>query len=289
MIGASAPSKWGANKSESRINMESRTNMDAQISAAKTPDGLPECSLLEVRVGQVKRLGNSDIMSGIDKLACFGPVRVSTLGVDGDEQGEKVIHGGPEKAVLQYAHHHYAAWREEFPGSAHLLKAGGFGENLVASGFDEDNVCIGDVVRIGSVVVQVAQPRQPCFKLNHRFQQTEMSRRAQQSHRTGWYYRVLQEGSLVAGDVMRITERPLPQWSVSRVQYYLYDNTRDRAATTELAELKLLAGAMRKLFEKRLMSKNVERWDSRLADKATADIQSLDLGPRSDGDGSKVQ
>jgi MOSC domain-containing protein YiiM len=226
-----------------------------------------ECTLIEVRVGKVRRLGNTEIITGIDKQICQGAVRVRALGVEGDEQGEKVIHGGPDKAVLQYARHHYDAWKQEFPESGDLFKAGGFGENFVADSFDEDSVCIGDVVQVGSVTLQVAQPRQPCFKLNHRFQQPSMSRRAQQSHKTGWYYRVLQEGIVQAGDVIRLIERPNSPWSVSRVQYYLYDNTRDFAATTELANLSVLAADMRRLFEKRLASKRIERWDGRLSDE----------------------
>ena len=263
--------------------------MDARTSESKKAQALPECTVMEVRVGKVRRLGQTDIMTGIDKLVRAGPVRISTLGVEGDEQGEKVIHGGPDKAVLQYAVDHYPGWRKEFPGSAHLLKAGGFGENIVASGFDEENICVGDVVEVGSVRLQVAQPRQPCFKLNHRFQQASMSRRAQESHRTGWYYRVLQEGTVSAEDVMRIIERPYPQWSVSRVQHYLYDNTGDRVATAELANLEVLAAAQRQLFAKRLSSQAVERWDDRLADAGTEAIQSLDCAPHSDGDWTAVR
>jgi MOSC domain-containing protein YiiM len=226
-----------------------------------------ECVLIEVRVGKVRRLGNTEIMSGIDKQVCHGAVRITTLGVEGDEQGEKVIHGGPDKAVLQYAHHHYHAWKEEVPASDKLFESGGFGENFVADGFDEKSLCIGDVIQVGTVKLQVAQPRQPCFKLNHRFQQPSMARRAQQTHRTGWYYRVLQEGVVQAGDVMCLIERPNSHWSVSRVQYYLYDNTRDFVATSELANLSLLAADMRRLFTKRLTSKRIERWEGRLSDE----------------------
>ena len=233
---------------------------------------LPETTLLEVRIGKVKRLGETKIMTGIDKKVCAGPVAVSDLRVEGDEQGEAVIHGGPDKAVLQYAAHHYPSWAEEFPESAHLFGPGGFGENLVAEGFDEETICIGDRVEVGSLVLQVAQPRQPCFKLNHRFQQKTMSRRAQQSRRTGWYYRVLTPGTVEAGDAMRVAERPHPEWSVARVQHYLYTAIDDYPHISVLAELPLLAEDMRKVFRRRAEANKVEEWDSRLEDEETKSI-----------------
>lgn len=223
-----------------------------------------EATLSEVRVGRVRRLGETDIMSAIAKTACRGPVRLSASGAEGDEQGNTVVHGGPEKALLQYPEHHYAAWRGEFPASAHLFVPGGFGENLVAGGLDESSVCIGDVVEVGSAVLQVAQPRQPCFKLNHRFQIRAMSRRTQDTRRTGWYYRVLGEGTIVAGDTLKVVGRPHPEWSVSRVQHHLYADTGDSAASAALADLQVLALAMRSLFRKRVASRAVEQWEPRL-------------------------
>jgi MOSC domain-containing protein YiiM/ferredoxin-NADP reductase len=241
---------------------------------------LQETTLEEIRIGKVKRLAQTTIMTGIEKSVCQGPVRVSDVRIEGDEQGEAVIHGGPHKAVLQYARHHYDAWRKELPASAHLFNPGGFGENLVADGFDEENMCIGDVVEVGSVVLQVAQPRQPCFKLNHRFQQTSMSRRTQESHRTGWYYRVLRTGEVCAGDQMRVVERPHPQWTVSRVQDILYSDTQNLPAIAELVELEELAPDMRALLRKRLESMEVEEWNSRLIDEETSAIESLSTDER---------
>jgi len=240
-------------------------------SAIDTP--LPASTrLLEVRIGKVKRLGETDIMTAIAKSVCAGPVTIEAERVCGDEQGEAVIHGGPDKSVLQYARHHYAQWQQEFPASATLFQAGGFGENLVADGWDETTMCIGDVVQIGGALLQVAQPRSPCFKLNHRFQQPTMSRRAQQTHRTGWYYRVLRQGVIAAGDTMQVIERPLPLWSVTRVQHYLYDEPRNQDAAYELSTMPLLAESLRTVFGRRCKTRKVEDWDARLVDAATANI-----------------
>lgn len=256
---------------------------------AEVDTSIQETTLDEIRVGKVQRLGQTEIMTGIEKSVCMGPVSVSALRVEGDEQGEAVIHGGPHKAVLQYARQHYAEWSREFPGSAHLFRPGGFGENLVAEDFDEQNMCIGDIVQIGTVVLQVAQPRQPCFKLNHRFQQSTMARRAQESHRTGWYYRVLQPGLICAGDVMRVVERPHPEWTVSKVQDVLYTDTQNFEAITKLVNLEALAPDMRTLLRKRLDSRDVEEWNSRLIDEGTGSIQSLATSERAPQAGESTQ
>jgi MOSC domain-containing protein YiiM len=241
--------------------------------AADTPLPAPT-TLLEVRIGKVRRLGETDIMTAIAKSVCAGPVAIEAQRVRGDEQGEAIIHGGPDKSVLQYARHHYAQWQAEFPESAPLFAPGGFGENLVAESWDETTMCIGDVVEIGGALLQVAQPRSPCFKLNHRFGQQTMSRRAQQTHRTGWYYRVLQQGVVQAGDTMQVVERPLPQWTVDRVQHYLYDEPRNQDAAHELSTMPLLAEALRTVFGRRCKTRTVEEWNARLIDAGTAAIAS---------------
>ena len=139
--------------------------------------------LAEIRTGRVKTLG--PVLSAIDKELRDGPVALGEFGLDGDEQADRTFHGGPDKAVLHYAMDNYDAWRAEFPADATLFRPGRFGENLVSRGFHEENVCIGDVFRIGAAVVEVSQPRNPCFKLNHRFQQPAMARRVQETGRTG--------------------------------------------------------------------------------------------------------
>ena len=99
--------------------------------------------VLEVRTGRPKPLGRSGITSAIDKRTRNEPVWIGELGLEGDEQAETVIHGGPYQAVLQYALHHYDTWRAEFPDIADRFEPGGFGENIVAGIFDETNLCIG--------------------------------------------------------------------------------------------------------------------------------------------------
>jgi MOSC domain-containing protein YiiM len=119
------------------------------------------------------------------------PIKVTKLGFEGDEHAFH-SHGGAEKALMQYRARRYRTWKREFPQSDHLFTLGGFGENLVADNANEENIFISDGIAFGDeVIAQVTYPRAPCAKLNHRFENKDMSRRAQTMARTGWYYCVL--------------------------------------------------------------------------------------------------
>src|SRR5690606_10795759 len=107
--------------------------------------------------------------SAIAKTPRSGPVRIGELGLDGDEQGDRRVHGGVDKAVHHYPFEHYARWRAELGPLPVLAAPGAFGENLSSAGLDESNVCLGDRYALGSVVLEVSQGRQPCWKLNDRF------------------------------------------------------------------------------------------------------------------------
>ncbi|WP_042885863.1 MOSC domain-containing protein [Cupriavidus necator] len=223
-----------------------------------------------VLVGQVRPFGPKAVPSGIDKHATGARVRVGKLGLAGDEQGDLRHHGGPEKAVHHYAFDHYPAWREQLgaqgaTGIGVLEAAGAFGENLSTQGLTEAEVCIGDRFRLGTALVEVSQARQPCFKLNPRFGYPDMSRAVQQSLRTGWYYRVLEEGEVAAGDTLALVARPHPQWSLLRLLQVLYVDRLDYAALGQMAALTVLAESWRKLARQRLERREVENMEKRLA------------------------
>ncbi|CAG7934897.1 unnamed protein product [Penicillium salamii] len=218
--------------------------------------------LVEVRTGKAKPVFGLPVQSAIFKSVRYGSVSVDKLGCRGDEHVYE-FHGGPDKALLQYCSQHYDVWGQELPGSAHLFHVGGFGENLVARKANERNTCIGDIIRIGCVIGQVSLPRQPCFKLNHRFQEKNMSRFTQERFRTGWYYRIIQEGSIQAGDEIQLLERPNPQWTVARVQHFLYVEKENFEAMNELATLDYLGDEIRNIFKNRL-SKKFENQEQRL-------------------------
>ena len=201
--------------------------------------------------------------SAIAKAPVDGPVQVGPLGLDSDEQGDPRVHGGPDKAVHQYAQEHYAHWRAELGALPVLAAPGAFGENIASTGMTEHSLCLGDQVRVGSVLLEVSQSRQPCWKLNDRFAVATMARRVQDSGRTGWYYRVLQPGHLQAGDALLLVARPWAEWTLARIIDVLYHQPFDAAVLQALAALPLTPSWQR-LVQGRLARAQVEDWQARL-------------------------
>jgi MOSC domain-containing protein YiiM len=223
-----------------------------------------------VLTGEVRPFGPMGIPSGIAKTGSEGRVRVTTLGLEGDGQGDPRHHGGPEKALHHYAFDHYPAWREELAvhgadGTGVLDRPGAFGENLSTAGLTEAGICIGDRFRLGTALVEVSQARQPCWKLDHRFGYPGMARAVQQSLRTGWYYRVLEAGEVAAGDTLELVARPCPLWSLQRLLQVLYVDRLDYAALAAMAELAPLAENWRKLARQRVERREIEEMERRLA------------------------
>lgn len=224
-----------------------------------------EIRIAKMYVGRVQPLGPKGVPSAIAKEAVPGPWRVTRTGLAGDTQGDKVHHGGPEKALHHYPYEHYAAWRQEHPELAPAL-AGvpAFGENLSTLGVTEDTVHIGDIWRLGGVLIQVSQGRQPCWKLNFRFGLPNMARLVQATGWTGWYYRVLAEGLVEEGDPLVLVERPQPGWPLSRVTELLYKRPRAFGELAELAQVPELAPSWRELAARRAQTQEVESWEKRL-------------------------
>lgn len=216
-----------------------------------------------VAIGSVHNFTRPGSRSAIDKRPLQGVVQVGIEGLDGDEQGDRRVHGGPDKAIHHYPRDHYAAWRNELGAHALLEAAGAFGENLSSVGLTEADVCLGDRFTLGTAVVEVSQLRQPCWKLSDRFGVPALARRVQETGRTGWYYRVLRPGSLAAGDLLTLQARPHPQWTLSRLQHVLYARQVDVAAVTAVLQLPLVP-SWRALFERRLQRSEVESWSKRL-------------------------
>lgn len=151
-------------------------------------------------------------------------------------------------AVLCYSADHYPAWREEL--GLPEMGPGGFGENFTIAGLDEWSACIGDVFEVGDALVQVSQPRGPCWKISERWERPDLLRRVEESGRHGWHFRVLHEGLVEARQPLVLVERPHPEWTVRRSADVLRRRRRDRAAAAELAAVEeLAAGARRPLSE----------------------------------------
>jgi len=218
--------------------------------------------ILSVCTGQAAPYARGS-RSGIDKQVCTGKVYCHTLGLVGDEQGDLRVHGGPDKAVHHYPSEHCAAWRAELGPHPLLDTPAAFGENLHSSGLTEADVCLGDRFRVGDALLEVSQARQPCWKLNERFGRPDMAAQVQRTGRTGWYYRVLEEGALWAGADLLLQARPYPEWPLARLIDLLYRPSLDIAELRAARVLPLPANWQR-LLDRRLGSGVVESWVSRL-------------------------
>ncbi|MBZ4420728.1 MOSC domain-containing protein [Myxococcus sp. RHSTA-1-4] len=211
--------------------------------------------ILSLRVGLPRELGTAGAAhpmerpwtSAIFKEPISGPVWLSRTGFAGDGQADLKVHGGVEKAVLAYAAAHYDFWRQRLERAD--VGPGAFGENLVLSGGAEDSACIGDVLRLGGARVQVSQPRQPCWKPARRWGHKDLSLLIQETGRTGWYYRVLEEGSVREGDAVELLERPFPAFTVAFANHAMHGHDPDAAAA--LAECPLLSPGWRESLRRR--------------------------------------
>lgn len=199
--------------------------------------------------------------TGFFKEPIAGPVCVGATNLDGDGQADLRVHGGPDKAVLLYAASHYPAWREEL---GFEMPPGAFGENLTVEGMTEADVCIGDVLEAGTALLQVSQPRGPCWKIARRWKIRDLSARVQTTGRTGWYVRVLREGVLQTDDAVVVTERPNPDWNVTIATELLRPGNGREAEAAALARLPELAESWRAVIDYRLSHGNLGSDDARL-------------------------
>src|SRR3984957_5575648 len=160
---------------------------------------------LNVGVPREVPVHGGSIVTGIFKQPVEGRVTLRRLNLDGDRQADLTVHGGPYKAAYAYPHEHYEYWKKALPGRA--LPLGVFGENFTTEGMLEPEVFIGDKCSVGTAEVTVTQPRQPCYKLNVRFDDDLMVKRFLTSGRSGFYLSVTQPGEVAAGDDLHIVSR----------------------------------------------------------------------------------
>jgi MOSC domain-containing protein YiiM len=159
-------------------------------------------SILSVNVGQPRLvpLGNNTVATAIFKYPVETAVAVRGHNLEGDRQADLRVHGGPYKAVYLYPSEHYQFWKEQL--GVPDLPFGAFGENLTTAGFTEEDVYVGDQFRAGTATLQVTQPRMPCYKLNLRFDRSDMVKRFWLSVRPGIYFSIVKEGELAKSDAI---------------------------------------------------------------------------------------
>lgn len=188
--------------------------------------------------------------SAIGKTSTGSMQTLGRNGFEEDSQADLKVHGGPEKAVHHYAADHMAYWREAFPDKADMFVPGCFGENISTVGLTEQNLCVGDILTLGSATVQISQGRQPCWKLGAHTAIARMPAAFQNAGFTGWYYRVLEGGKVQKGDTVRLIERPCPEWVLHRVIKARFDRALSKETASALANLTALSPGWRKAFRK---------------------------------------
>ena len=193
--------------------------------------------VLSINVGLPRRIETSagPVVTSIFKSPVEGRVALRAYNLAGDRQSDLRVHGGPNKAVYLYPFEHYSYWAQQLPTAD--LSWGAFGENLTTEGITEETAHIGDQFRIGSAIVQVAQPRMPCYKLALRFGRSDMVRRFWESGLSGIYFSIVEEGELEAGDAITLVAKDPDEVKVADV-VRLY---RGETADSELLDRALRA------------------------------------------------
>jgi MOSC domain-containing protein YiiM len=209
--------------------------------------------ILSVNVGLPREVPSEEepVLTGIFKSPVEGRVRIERLNLAGDRQADLSVHGGPNKAVYGYPSEHYAYWkrrlgREEIPW-------GMFGENLTFEGLLEDSIHLGDSLRAGTALLRVTQPRIPCYKLGIRFGRADMVKKFQLSGRSGFYFSVVEEGDVAAGDRVEIVERSEFVVTVAECVQIYYDRKNSHPERIRrILQITTLPPGLRKYFTRRL-------------------------------------
>jgi MOSC domain-containing protein YiiM len=207
--------------------------------------------VISVNVGKPKTVmvDGKPLTTGIFKEPVSEPLFVTKLNFDGDGQADLVHHGGYDKAICAYPSEHFSEWEKQYHCS---FSPSAFGENLTLEGLTEDEACIGDIFAVGTAVIQLSQPRQPCFKLAKRYGLPDLPLALQKTGRTGFYFRVLQEGIIQQGDKLTLVERSQTPLSVRYVNRIYYMEKTNVEAMQKIIAEPALSESWRNTFAKRL-------------------------------------
>ena len=205
---------------------------------------------LNVGLPRIVESNGEPVTTGIFKEPKQGPVMLRTLNLDGDRQADLTVHGGISKAVYGYPVEHYEFWKRELPDME--LPCGMFGENFTTEGLLEDSLNVGDRFRIGEAELMVTEPRLPCYKLGIKFGRTDIIRKFLQSRRTGFYFAVVKEGEVEAGDQIEPLSRDINDITIADITR-LYAFEKDDIDTLRRAvKLEALSDSWREYFQKQI-------------------------------------
>ena len=217
--------------------------------AARSPPASMKLSSLqsgpirEIAVQDGREWWDRSWRTGFFKAVQTGPQWLGYEGLVDDEQADREVHGGVDKAVCAYPGEHYAHWQAHPELAGAELGPGAFGENFTVENMLEGAVCIGDTFTVGEALVQVSQPRQPCWKLARRWRVARLAAYVEETGRTGYYFRVVRHGYVRAGDGFHLRERPCPQWTIQRCNDLMHHEKSNEAQARDLAQCSLLAGS----------------------------------------------
>jgi MOSC domain-containing protein YiiM len=205
--------------------------------------------IIGLYTGKLSQIGDKRSPTGMYKQS-VEQVSVHELGIIGDIQADKRFHGGPEKALHQYALSSYEKIIKRYPLLYQKAKPGMIGENLSASDMNEHNVCIGDIYKVGSSLLQVSSPRIPCWKIDAKFNQPDLHQFISQHRLNGWYYRVLQTGNIAINDEFLLQQRPNTHITVDMMLKVVYGK-----AEAEVVKLAINAIGLDPEWQDRLQNK----------------------------------
>ncbi|MDE5415942.1 MOSC domain-containing protein [Alkalihalobacterium chitinilyticum] len=206
---------------------------------------------MSIQIGKPMTIDHNgkELTTGIYKARVEGSVFIGKLNVEGDGQADLKNHGGKDKAVCVYPYEHYAYWKQDLNKE---MTNGAFGENLTVKGMVEKEVYIGDTYKVGDVVVQVSQPRQPCFKLAKRNDVNDLVVRVQETGYTGYYFRVLEEGFVEENDPIELLERHPNAVSVDFANTIMFKEKDNIEGIKAVLALDELSDSWRETLQKRL-------------------------------------
>lgn len=207
------------------------------------------------------------IETAIDKHPVNTSLYLSVDGLAGDECADKLHHGGLERALHQYPAEHYAYWQQKY-NTDNAWQAAGMGENISSIGMTEQTVCLGDRYQWGEAIIEVSQPRSPCFKLNKRWGIENLSVDMQDISRSGWLYRVIQPGMVSVNEPLELIDRVTNAMSITAVCETFFGDPLNNEKLLVLKKQSRLSDSWMEKVVQRLASNEVENWNFRLLDHA---------------------
>lgn len=221
--------------------------------------------IVSLNIGRPVKLGyrGKELFTGIFKSQVKGSIFLGITNFEGDGQADLVHHGGEDKAVCVYSYEHYPYWEENLNRQ---LTFGAFGENLTVKGMLETDIHIGDTFKLGEAIVQVSQPRQPCYKVARRYNISDLPLKIQDTGFTGFYLRVLQEGQVDKNSNIELINLDPNKITINFANKIMHHDKNNFDAIREILTVNALSKSWRKTFTKRLDGVDIDTND-RLMEK----------------------